>query len=60
MSGKNIVNPDHYKVAGRDRRNETLPPGNKEAYSQDRARLDKKKRTRIPNQKDEGSRKEND
>ena len=28
MSGKNNVNPDHYKVAGRDRPNETLPPGN--------------------------------
>ena len=28
MSGKNNVNPDHYKTAGRDRPNETLPPGN--------------------------------
>jgi hypothetical protein len=34
MSGKNNVNPDHYKVAGRDRqddiaraRRETPPPG---------------------------------
>ena len=53
MSGKNIVNPDHYKIAGRDRRNETLPPGNKEAYSEDRARLDKRKGTRMPNQKDQ-------
>ncbi|HYE92464.1 MAG TPA: hypothetical protein VEA38_15655 [Terriglobales bacterium] len=28
MSNKNNVNPDHYKVAGRDRPNEVLPPGN--------------------------------
>lgn len=28
MSSKNNVNPDHYKVAGRDRTNETIPPGN--------------------------------
>jgi len=27
MSSKNNVNPDHYKVAGRDRPNEVLPPG---------------------------------
>jgi hypothetical protein len=27
MSSKNNVNPDHYKVAGRDRPNETIPPG---------------------------------
>ena len=26
MSGKNNVNPDHYKVAGRDRPNEALRP----------------------------------
>jgi len=26
MSGKNNVNPDHYKVAGRDRPNEVLTP----------------------------------
>jgi hypothetical protein len=26
MSGKNNVNPDHYKVAGRDRPNESLQP----------------------------------
>jgi len=26
MSGKNNVNPDHYKVAGRDRPNEVIPP----------------------------------
>lgn len=53
MSGKNIVNPDHYKIAGRDRKNENLPPGNKEAYSEYRARLDKQKRARMPNQKDQ-------
>jgi hypothetical protein len=60
MSGKNNVNPDHYKVAGRDRPNETLPPGNKEAYSADRARLDARKRTRMPNQKDGRTEKDND
>jgi len=27
MSGKNNVNPDHYKIGGRDRPNETIPPG---------------------------------
>jgi hypothetical protein len=27
MSRKNNVNPDHYKVAGRDRPNEDIPPG---------------------------------
>ena len=26
MSRKNNVNPDHYKVAGRDRPNEVVPP----------------------------------
>jgi hypothetical protein len=26
MSRKNNVNPDHYKVAGRDRPNEVIPP----------------------------------
>jgi hypothetical protein len=26
MSSKNNVNPDHYKVAGRDRPNEVIPP----------------------------------
>ncbi len=26
MSGKNNVNPDHYRIAGRDRPNETLRP----------------------------------
>jgi hypothetical protein len=60
MSGKNNVNPDHYKVAGRDRPNETLPPGNKEAYSEDRARLDAQKRTRMPNQKQEGDKEDKD
>ena len=35
MSGKNNVNPDHYKVAGRDRPNETLLP---EAHAKDGAR----------------------
>ena len=28
MSSKNNVNPDHYKVGGRDRPNESIPPGN--------------------------------
>jgi hypothetical protein len=59
MSGKNNVNPDHYKVAGRDRPNETLPPGNKEAYSEDRARLEKRKGTRMPGQKEERPKEEN-
>jgi hypothetical protein len=27
VSGKNNVNPDRYKVAGRDRPNETIPAG---------------------------------
>lgn len=27
MSSKNNVNPDYYKHAGRDRTNETIPPG---------------------------------
>jgi hypothetical protein len=26
MSGKNNVNPDHYKVAGRDKRDDNIPP----------------------------------
>ena len=36
MSGKNNVNPDHYKVAGRDRPNEVIPPehANKDLESQ--------------------------
>jgi hypothetical protein len=60
MSGKNNVNPDHYKVAGRDRPNETLPPGNKEAYSEDRARLDARKGTKMPNQNKQADKKEED
>jgi hypothetical protein len=60
MSGKNNVNPDHYKVAGRDRPNEVLPPGNKEMYSEDRARLDEQKGTRIPGKREARPREDND
>ena len=27
MSSKNIVNPDHYKIGGRDKPNERIPAG---------------------------------
>ena len=27
MSSKNIVNPDHYKIGGRDKPNEHVPAG---------------------------------
>lgn len=27
MSSKNIVNPDHYKIGGRDKANEHVPAG---------------------------------
>jgi hypothetical protein len=27
MSSKNIVNPDHYKIGGRDKPNEHMPAG---------------------------------
>jgi hypothetical protein len=45
MSGKNNVNPDHYKTAGRDRPNETLPPGNDGDVDM-RARPDKRRAKR--------------
>ncbi len=60
MSQKNNVNPDHYKVAGRDRPNEIVSPRTKQAYSEDRARLDKKVDSRIPNQERTGTKPENE
>jgi len=43
MSQKNNVNPDHYKIGGRDRPNEVVPPGSKEQFTEDRARFEKRK-----------------
>jgi hypothetical protein len=52
MSQKNNVNPDHYKVAGRDRPNEVVPPEhaskNKNLESEN-AKPPKKRRTAPPN-----------
>jgi hypothetical protein len=44
MSQKNNVNPDHYKLAGRDRPNEVVPPGSKSQLSEDRARFEKRRK----------------
>jgi hypothetical protein len=54
MSGKNNVNPDHYKVAGRDRPNEVIPPEhanknqNLEAQNTRRGKKGKAKPNFIP------------
>jgi hypothetical protein len=54
MSGKNNVNPDHYKVAGRDRPGEdVVHERQKQSLAQEQARLARRKRpgarpTRAP------------
>jgi hypothetical protein len=35
VSGKNNVNPDHYKTGGRDRPDETIPAGKRPADQND-------------------------
>jgi hypothetical protein len=35
MSSKNIVNPDHYKIGGRDKPNERIPAGKRPLNTQD-------------------------
>jgi hypothetical protein len=35
VSEKNNVNPDHYKIGGRDRPNETIPAGKRPRDEQD-------------------------
>ena len=35
MSSKNIVNPDHYKIGGRDKANEHIPVGKRPIDQQD-------------------------
>jgi len=35
MSSKNIVNPDHYKIGGRDKPNEHMPAGKRPLDQQD-------------------------
>jgi hypothetical protein len=47
MSGKNNVNPDHYTIGGRDRPNETIPPGKRppgESDDDDRRRWDEREK----------------
>jgi hypothetical protein len=45
MSGKNNVNPDHYKVAGRNRPNETvIHERQKQAMAQERERLERRRK----------------
>jgi hypothetical protein len=35
MSSKNIVNPDHYKIGGRDKTNEQVPAGKRPVAKHD-------------------------
>ena len=45
MSGKNNVNPDFYKVAGRDRPNETvIHEQEKQSMARERERLERRKK----------------
>jgi hypothetical protein len=49
MSSKNIVNPDHYKIGGRDKPNEHMPAGKRplgrdEERNQERWREHEKER----------------
>jgi hypothetical protein len=47
MSGKNNVNPDHYKVAGRDRQGEDIVHDKqKQSMAQERARLARQRKDR--------------
>jgi hypothetical protein len=47
MSGKNNVNPGHYKVAGRDRQGEdVVHEEQKQSMAQERARLGRTKKGR--------------
>jgi hypothetical protein len=49
MSHKNNVNPDHYKLAGRDRPNETVvAEEEKQKYSQAQAGSDQERQNFIP------------
>jgi len=50
MSRKNNVNPDHYKVAGRDRPNETIPPehASRDLESENAKQPGRDKRNFIP------------
>jgi hypothetical protein len=46
---KNNVNPDHYKVAGRERPGEDIPQAEqKETLAKSRARGQNASRTRVP------------
>ena len=45
MSSKNNVNPDYYKIAGRDRPNENVVhEQEKQSMAQERERLERRKR----------------
>lgn len=47
MSGKNNVNPDHYKIAGRDRQGEDIQPElEKQKYTGTRKRSRKRRAQR--------------
>ena len=49
MSHKNNVNPDHYKLAGRDRPNEdVLPEEEKQKYAQAKAGAQQGRQNFIP------------
>ena len=46
---KNNVNPDHYKVAGRERQGEDIPQAQqKETLAKSRASASNTSRTRVP------------
>jgi hypothetical protein len=59
MSGKNNVNPDFYKVAGRDRPNENvIHEQEKQSMAQERERLERRKRVQPrPSESRRGGRK---
>jgi hypothetical protein len=55
MSSKNIVNPDHYKIGGRDKPNEHMPAGKRPVDQQDeknRERWQERQKDTSKNDKD--------
>jgi hypothetical protein len=59
MSKKNNVNPDHYKIAGRDRPGEdVVHERNKQSVALERARLERTKRGKAERPKPAGSARE--
>jgi hypothetical protein len=56
MSAKNIVNPDHYKIAGRDRPNErVVPEVEKQQMAVEAAEIEARRARRRPAPAAEGA-----